>query len=584
MISDLSQIADDAEYDVVVIGAGGAGMCAALCAAIDGASVLLIERTEYVGGTTAYSAGSCWIPNTSHGAAVAPNDSFEKARDFLRRAVGGRTDDAVRVSFLENGPKAVEYLEKHSMVKFRARPYHPDYMSEHEGAALGGRAVEPLPFDGRQLGPNLALVRPPVPEHTVLGGMMVDRDDVVKLLNMTKSFKSFKYAAKIVARHAMDRLRHPRGTRLLMGNALIARMLCSLLERGVPILVNTKLESLVQEGGRIQGVMLSRAGVRRTVRARGGVILASGGYSRHPTRRKEMLPGIDIEWCSVAPGNTGEAQDLAVAAGARFGTGAFSNAVWAPVSLRKRADGSTAVFPHLFFDRGKPGMITVNQQGRRFLSEATSYHMFAVEMQEANKVAPAIPAFLITDAAGLKRYGLGLVHPGGRGLAPFLADGYLIRADSLAALARRLGFDPAVLEATIARFNASAVTGVDEDFGRGSTPYQRLQGDAAYGGPNPCLGPIAQAPFYAVRLYPSDTGAATGLLTDVHARVLDTNKAPIAGLYACGNDMHSITAGTYPGPGITLGPALTFGYIAARHAVQRCKVQPSAAPDLRTQP
>jgi len=573
MTSDLSRIAEGAEYDVIVIGAGGAGMCAALCAAIDGASVLLVERTEYVGGTTAYSAGSCWIPNTSHGAAVAPNDSFETARDFLRRVVGERTDDTVRVSFLVNGPKAVDYLEQHSMVKFRARPYHPDYMSEHEGAALGGRAVEPLPFDGRHLGPNLALVRPPVPEHTVLGGMMVDRDDVVNLLNMTKSFKSFKHSVEIVMRHAMDRLRYPRGTRLLMGNALIARMLYSLLQRSVPILMNTKLESLVKDGGRIQGVVLAQAGMRRSVRAKGGVILASGGYSRHPERRKEMLPGIDIEWCSVAPGNTGEAQDLAIAAGARFGTGAFSNAVWAPVSLRKRADGSTAVFPHLFFDRGKPGMVTVNQRGRRFLSEATSYHLFGVEMQEANKVAPAIPAFLITDTPGLKRYGLGLVHPGGKGLESFLADGYLMRADSLAALARQLGIDPAVLEATITRFNASAVTGVDEDFRRGSTPYQRLQGDATLGGPNPCLGPIVEAPFYAVRLYPSDTGAATGLLTDAHARVTDANSVPIAGLYACGNDMHSITAGTYPGPGITLGPALTFGYIGARHAVRRSKEQ-----------
>jgi len=364
MLLDLSQISGGTEYDVVVIGAGGAGMCAALCAAIDGASVLLVESTEYVGGTTAYSAGSCWIPNTSHGVAVAPGDSFETARDFLRRAVGERTDDALHVSFLVNGPQAVDYLEKHSVVKFRARPYHPDYMSEHEGAALGGRAVEPLPFDGRKLRANLALVRPPVPEHTVLGGMMVDRDDVVHLLNMKKSLKSFLHAVKIIARQAMDRLRYPRGTRLLMGNALIARMLYSLLERGVPISVQTKLVELLHDGAGIHGVVLLRNGVRRTVRARGGVILASGGYSRHRTRRTEMLPGIDIEWCSAAPGNTGEAQDLAIAAGARFGTGAFSNAVWAPVSLRKRADGSTAVFPHLFFDRGKPGMITVNQQGK----------------------------------------------------------------------------------------------------------------------------------------------------------------------------------------------------------------------------
>lgn len=579
MITELSQIAEGEAYDVIVIGAGGAGMCAALCAAIDGAKVLLVEHTEYVGGTTAYSAGSCWIPNTAHGAAVTADDSFEKARDFLRRAVGARTDDAVRVSFLEQGPRAVEYLEQHSLVQFRARPYHPDYMWEHEGAALGGRAIEPLPFDGRLLGPDFAMIRPPVPEHTVLGGMMVDRDDVVNLLGMTKSFKALRRSAKIIARHAMDRLRYPRGTRLLMGNALIARMLASLRQRGVTILVSTKPESLLMDDGAIQGVALSQGDTRRNVRACGGVILASGGYSRHPTRRKEMLPGIDMKWCSVAPGNTGEAQDLALAVGARFGTGAYSNAVWAPVSLRQRRDGSTAVFPHIFFDRGKPGVITVNQHGRRFLNEATSYHMFGVGMQEGNKVAPSIPAFLITDALGMKRYGLGLVHPGGKDLAPFLADGYLTQADTLAALANRLDINPSILEATVERFNRSAITGVDEDFRRGSTPYQRLQGDATLGLPNPNLGPVVQAPYYAVRIYPSDTGAATGLLTDADARVVDASAQAIDGLYVCGNDMHSVTAGTYPGPGTTLGPAITFGYIAARHAVQRSRAKSRGAPD-----
>src|SRR5690606_6312724 len=231
---------------------------------------------------------------------------------------------------------------------------------------------------------------------------------------------------------------------------------------------------------------------------------------------------------------------------------ALSNAFWAPVSVRKRKDGTKAVFPHFLMDRGKPGMIVVNQQGRRFLNETTSYHLFGIAMQEANHEVPCIPAYLVTDQAALQRYGLGMVRPGGKGLAPFLADGYLVRGDTLEALAARLGIDAANLKDSVAKNNEYARTGVDPDFHRGETDYQKGNGDPKWPGANPTLGPIEQGPFYAVRLYPGDIGAATGLVTDELARVLDKDGQPIAGLYACGNDMHSIMGGTYPGPGITL--------------------------------
>ncbi|WP_250453394.1 FAD-dependent oxidoreductase [Caballeronia sp. ATUFL_M2_KS44] len=559
------------EFDVVVVGAGGAGMSAALFAAIDGARVLLVESTEFVGGTTAFSAGTTWIPASMHMASVNPADSRTVAERFLDRAVGERSSAAMRRAFLDAGPKAVAHIEANSDVKYRARPFHPDYLSELEGSTLCGRALEPLPFDGRKLGRAFALIRPPIPEFTVLGGMMVDRDDVAHLLGMTKSFASLKHAVKLLARHARDRMSAPRGMRLVMGNALIGRLLYSLQRRGVPVLTRTTVETLHVSAGRIEGVTLVQGDERRRIAVTGGVILASGGFNRHAARRADMLPGADPAWCPGAPGHKGGAQDLALAAGGRFGAGALSNAFWAPVSVRKRADGTTAVFPHFLMDRGKPGMIVVDKSGKRFLNENTSYHLFGIAMQEAHRTNPSVPAYLVTDSEGLRKYGLGMVRPGGKGLKPFIDDGYLTEGVTLAMLASKLGIDGAGLADSVARINRYAQTGVDPDFQRGTTDYQRANGDANWSGPNPCLGPIARAPFYAVRLYPGDIGAATGLVTDTDARVLDRDDEPIAGLYACGNDMQSVMGGVYPGPGITLGPGLAFAYLAARHAAARAK-------------
>jgi succinate dehydrogenase/fumarate reductase flavoprotein subunit len=354
-----------------------------------------------------------------------------------------------------------------------------------------------------------------------------------------------------------------------MGNALVARLLYSLARRGVPLALETTLEKLHVDGDGVHAVTLAQRGERRTVRVRGGVVLASGGFNRHPMYRASLLPGIDARWCPGAPGHTGEAQAQAIAAGARHGDGAMSHAFWAPVSLRKRTDGTTAVFPHFLMDRGKPGFLAVNRAGRRFVNESTSYHLFALAMQDAHRTSPSIPAYLVADAEAVRKYGIGIVRPGGRGLAPFLADGYLTAGATLRELALKLSIDPAALEATVARFNAFASAGVDEDFARGTTAYQRNLGDAASRLPNPCLGPLIVPPFYAVRLYPGDIGAATGLVCDEDARVLDAHDRPIPGLYAAGNDMHSVMGGVYTAPGITLGPGVVFAYLAARHAALR---------------
>jgi succinate dehydrogenase/fumarate reductase flavoprotein subunit len=578
MTLTLEQVPEGAAYDLLVVGAGGAGMSAALFAALEGLRVLLVEHEPYLGGTTAWSAATTWIPGTQHAASVGsgPEDSAVAA-EFLRNTVGNHAPESMRQAFLRNGPAAIARLEADTAVRFRARPLHPDYIQEAEGASLRGRALEPLPFDGRLLGRDLDLIRPPIPEFTVLGGMMVDRDDIPHLMNMTKSLTSLRHAARILGRHATDRLRHKRGTRLLMGNALVGRLLLSLRQRGVDILVGTKVEELLTGEAGVEGAVLRQGQARRRIRAQRGVVLATGGFNRHPQRRAEMLHQPTPTYSPGAPGHTGEMHDLALAAGARYGTGGLDTAFWAPVSVRRRADGSTAVFPHFVLDRGKPGTVTVSAAGRRFVNESTSYHLFARAMFEAHATTPSIPAYLVTDADGLRRYGLGMVRPGGKGLAPFLADEYLTEAPDLAALARKLGIDAAGLQDTVARMNRYAESGTDPEFGRGSTDYHRVNGDGTRGLPNPNLGPIGTAPFYAVKLFPGDIGAATGLVTDEDAQVLGPDNRPIGGLYACGNDMHSIMGGVYAGPGITIGPAITFAYVAARHAAGAAARVPEAA-------
>lgn len=570
VLHHLKDLPADSRFDLAVVGAGGAGLACALFAALQGRSVLLIESTAWVGGTTAWSAGSTWVPGTRQGLAINPGDTLEQAARYLQATVGENAPAALQQAFLANGPDTIAELEVQTEVWFRAYPRHPDYLSDLPGATLCGRTLEPLPFDGRQLGPLFGLLRPPIPEFTVLGGMMVDRTDINHLLSMGRSFASWRHAVRIVLRHVADRLRYPRGTRLVMGNALVGRLLHSLARHPrVTLVMECAVERLLRGASGVEGLVVKQGPLRRPVQVHGGVVLSTGGFNRNAERRAHLLPGMLDEWCPGAPGHTGAAHALAEALGAHYGKNASSHAFWAPVSTRRRADGSTAVFPHFVMDRAKPGMLLVNQAGERFLNESLSYHRFALEMQAAHASSPAIPAYLVCDAVALRKYGLGLVRPGGRGLTPFLADGYLIQGGSLDELAGNLGIDAAGLKVSVTRMNAHAKAGTDPDFGRGQTAYERNIGDPAWRGTNPCLGPLETAPFYAIRLFPGDIGAATGLATDERARVLGSARTPIAGLYAVGNDMQSVMGGAYPGPGIALGPAFVFARLAARDAAER---------------
>lgn len=552
----------DHEVDLLVIGGGAGGMTAALTGAIAGLSVLLCEKTDQVGGTTATSGGTAWMPGTELSRKAGVPDRAEDAATFLRHVVGNRGGDDLRAAFLASAADAVAELEAKSEVRFVAAAAHPDYL-DGPGSAYGGRALAPVEFDGRRLGADFARVRPPRDVFMGLGGMMVGRVELGSLLKPFASRANLETTLRLVGRHARDRLSHSRGTRLLMGNALVARLFYSLRQRKVPVWFDSPLVDFIRTDGGVAGAVIGTPDGPRRVRARRGVVLATGGIGRSAALRRKLFPAQVGSVSQSPPGNTGDGITLAVERlGAGLDNGCDSAALWMPCSLLKNADGTTSIWPHILLDRAKPGLVAVGPDGRRFVNEANSYHDFCMGMLEAG----LSEAWLVADADFVRRYGLGLVLPGGRGLKRLLRAGYLVSGDSLAALARTIGVDAAGLADTAAAANEAARTGVDPAFGRGSTVVNRFNGDPDAGGANPCLGPIRAAPFYAVKVVPVDLAGSGGLRCDINGGVLDAAGAPIPGLYACGNDATSIFRGTYPGPGTTIGPAMVFGWRAARHA------------------
>jgi succinate dehydrogenase/fumarate reductase flavoprotein subunit len=555
----------DAEYDVVVIGAGAGGMAAALTAKIEGLSVLLVEKTDRVGGSTAVSGGAVWAPLNAQSAKVGHPDSFEKVWTYMRNTVGDAAPAALQQAFLREGAGMVDYFEKHTAVRLVARSFSPDYYPDREGAAMGGRSLDPAMFDGRELGPKFKELRDPLPEFMVLGGMMITMTDARHLLAVTQSFKSWREGMKLVLRYYADRLRgYHRGTRVVLGNALAARLFKSVLDRRIDYWLSTPLQKLELADGAVTGVTVMHQGRPTRVKARRGVVVATGGFPWSEALRGEHYPQSTGPWSMSPQGNRGEGIALAREAGAVLGRGHTNPAFWAPVSVLQRPDGSVTRYPHLVWDRAKPGLMAVNGAAQRFVNESTSYHEFVRAMYRSHETVPTMPAYLVCDHDFMEKWGMGLALPGGRPREHLVKAGYLHKAPTLRSLGKALGLDGAALEATAARFNALADQGRDEDFGKGGTEYNRYLGDAEHQ-PNPCLGPLRRGPFYAVKVYAGDIGTAVGIACNENAQALDADGRPIPGLYAAGNDMHSVMGGEYPAPGITLGPALTFGWIAGRH-------------------
>jgi succinate dehydrogenase/fumarate reductase flavoprotein subunit len=555
----------DAEYDVVIVGAGAGGMACAITAAAAGLSVLLAEKTDGVGGSTAISGGAVWAPLAAQSSALGHADTPEKVWAYMRSTVGDAAPAHMQRAFLDAAPAMIDWFDTHTEVKFTGRRYSPDYYPDRDGAALGGRTLDPLEFDGRLLGEHFRHLRDPLPEFMVLGGMMITLTDAKHLLAITRSFASGRHGLKLVFRYFVDRLcGHHRGTRLVLGNALAARLFKSVLDLRIPYWLDAPLRHIHEQDGRVQGVTVIRNGESLAVRARQGVVVASGGFPWSDCMRDELYPRPTGPWSMSPRGNSGEGITLAREAGATLGSGQANPAFWAPVSILRRADGSEVRYPHLVWDRAKPGLLAVNGHAERFVNEATSYHEFVIAMYKSHKTVPTIPAFLVCDSNFMERWGMGLALPGGRPRDYLVRSGYLFKADTLTKLAELLNLDGAALERTVDHFNTATEQGVDRDFGKGSTAYNRYLGDEDHK-PNACLGPLRTGPFYAVKVYAGDIGTAVGIRCNEHAEALDADGRPVRGLYAVGNDMHSVMGGQYPAPGITLGPALTFGWIAGRH-------------------
>jgi succinate dehydrogenase/fumarate reductase flavoprotein subunit len=555
----------DQTVDLLVMGAGAAGMGTALVAALEGLQTVLVEKSDQIGGTAATSAGTIWIPGNRQSLEAGYEDSAEAAAAYMDGLIGAPDTSGLRTAYLDTGPEVVDYLHARSEVRFVPSGKHPDYQ-DLKGAAVFGRALAPAPFDGRLLGKDFERVRPPIPEFMVLGGMMAGKEDIPRLINRFKSVDNFVYAGKLFLRYVSDRLRYSRGTRIVMGNALVARLFYSLRQNQVPVWYQTTVQDLVWQDGRVAGVVLKHQGQTRRIQTRKGVVIATGGYGHRRAMRERFMPRPTPPFSVACPTNTGDGIELGLRHGGQVapetqGPGAF----WTPVSVTRRADGSRGVYPHLSLDRAKPGLIAVNGAGQRFVNEASSYHDFVQGMYASHQRVPSLPAHLICEAGFVRRYGLGNVHPGTSDLAPFEKSGYLVTAPTLELLARKLDIDPTALVATVDRYNTLARAGKDLDFGKGDTELNRFNGDPNQK-PNPCLKPIEQGPFVAVAVWPAEIGTSTGLQTNADGQVLGGDAAPIDGLYAVGNDMASIMLGTYPGPGTTLGPALTFGYRVAMHA------------------
>lgn len=546
-------------YDMIVLGAGAAGMTAAAVAARKGLDVLLIEKSHLVGGTTAVSGGMVWIPGNSKMASVGLSDSVAEARIYLRSVLGDAASNDMLETYLNNADRCVQFLERNTAIHFRAVTRYPDYDPDLPGATVGGRVLEPVPFSGRRLGTYFKSIRAPLPEFTLFGGMMVDRADIPHFRKMTRSIGSASCVARLLLRHGWERLTHPRGTSLVLGNALVARLLRSVLDAGVTLALDVAVTELLMKDRAVTGVKVKANGNTLEIHATCGVVLATGGFSHNKSLRDRYLP-LAATASAACDVNSGDGITLAQSAGAIVKEGLNGNAFWVPVSCFQRPDGSQGVFPHTVTDRAKPGLIAVNHAGRRFVNEARSYHAFVSEMLRANCEADTATAYLICDSKFIWKYGLGAIQPFTISLRRYIEQGYLREAANLYDLALLLKIDPSGLESTVAHYNQGAAEGSDPDFGRGGDAYQRHLGDSDVT-PNPCVLPINHPPYYAIAVHPGDLGTAAGLAVNQHGNLLDAAGESIRGLYACGNDMASVMEGSYPGPGITLGPALTFGFL-----------------------
>jgi 3-oxosteroid 1-dehydrogenase len=547
--------AGDPEFDLVVIGSGAAGMTAALTAAVRGLSTVVIEKTESFGGSTARSGGGVWIPGNSVLRRAGISDTPEQAAAYLAHVAGPAVPERLRSAFLEHGPAMLDLILDRTPVGFEWVPNYSDYYPEAPGGKAGGRSVEPALLDGNVLGQELAHLRPPY--LPAPAGITVTQANYRWMSLGTSHPRAVWTTARVTGRMIVTKAR--KRQLLSMGQALAAGLRAGLARADVPVWLNTEMTGLVIENGGVTGVRVMRDGEPLLVRARRGVLLASGGFERNAQMRERYQRApIGTEWTVGSPGNTGEGIVAGEAAGGVLEL--MDDAWWGPsIPLT-----GGPVF--CLAERSLPGCIFVNAAGERFVNEAAPYvdavHTMYDKHTDDN---PHIPCWMIADQRYRNRYVFTGIPPRKPLPRRWYRSGAVFKADSLTALADQIGMPGEGLVKTVEKFNDYARAGKDEDFGRGDSAYDRYYGDPKCK-PNPNLAPLAQAPYYAIKIVPGDLGTKGGLRTDERARVLRADGTAIQGLYAAGNTSAMVMGRSYAGPGATIGPAMTFGYLAALDA------------------
>lgn len=541
-------------YDVVVVGAGGAGMSAALAAAHQGLDTVLVEKSGHFGGSTARSGGGVWIPGNYalRAAGQVDEGDREAAKTYLDSIVGDVVPKVRRDTYLDRGPEVLDFLREKTPLRFTWVPEYADYLPEQPGGRPRGRSVEPVPMDARFLGDELDRLHPPYTKAPA--NLIVTQADFRKLSLGLRTIRGPLTMIKVMVKRLLAIVT---GKKMFaMGNAIAIGLRKGLVDAGVPVAYDTALLDLLVEDGRVVGVVVEQDGQRREIRARRGVILGSGGFEHSQELREKFLPQpTSSTWSTGAASNTGAGLLAGTAAGAA--TDLLDDAWWGPtIPLPGRAWFCLA-------ERNLPGSIIVNSAGRRYMNEALPYVEATHEIYKGEATGVShVPSYMVFDQTYRNRY----LFAGVAGRQPFpgrwYKEGVVTRADTLGELAAKVGLPEGSLDATVERFNGFARSGVDEDFHRGESAYDKYYSDPTVK-PNCSLAPIAKGPFYAVRIVPGDLGTKGGLVTDERARVLREDGAVIPGLYAAGNVSSAVMGNTYPGPGGTIGPAIVFGYLAA---------------------
>jgi len=543
---------EPAVFEVVVVGSGAAGMTAALAAAHHSLDVVVIEKTGRFGGSTARSGGGVWIPGNEVLRRAGVADTPEQASAYLAHVVDGCVPAARQRALLEHGPAMLGFVRAHTPVDFAWVPGYADYYPEAPGGLAKGRSIEPVPLNARVLGPELTHLNPPY--LPVPDGVTITQRDYRWLSLGPRHPRAMLAAARVAGRMARARVLRQRA--LSLGQALAAGLRAGLLAKQVPVWLDTPMTGLHIVDGRVAGVQVTRDGQPGLILASRGVILAAGGFERNEQmRQRYQRAPIGVDWTTGAAGNTGDAIIAGEAAGAALDL--MDDAWWGP---------SIPLPSGPFFclaERSLPGCILVNGAGQRFVNESAPYVDAVHAMYAGHSPAvPHIPSWLVTDQRYRDSYVFAGLPPGKRLPRRWYAVGAVVQAPTVAELAGQIGVDAAGLAATIAKFNEFAAAGRDTDFHRGDSAYDRYYGDPRQR-PNPNLAPLARPPFYAFKIVPGDLGTKGGLRTDERARVLRADGTPIPGLYAAGNTSAAVMGHSYAGAGATIGPAMTFGYIAA---------------------